>query len=111
MAYWKSRNTERIDFDPEKEYSDRELEILADQLLRDDAKAVNPDTGKQRGIGGKNPILFAEHEYARRRREIYNSLGVPDPEIVSGLYNRTHPAGRKVNSPEQRKASGASYYR
>lgn len=27
------------------------------------------------------------------------------------MYNRTHPAGRKVNSLEARKRHGASYYR
>lgn len=67
--------------------------------------------GKVKGIGGDDPILFEEHIYSRRRREIYNSIGVPDPSIVQGQYNRTHPQGRKVNSPEQRKKNGASYYR
>lgn len=67
--------------------------------------------GKMRGIGGNDPILFEEHFQARRRREIYTSLGTPDPSIVQGQYNRTHPQGRKVNSAEQRKKNGASYYR
>lgn len=67
--------------------------------------------GKIKGIGGDNPILFEEHIYSRRRREIYTTVGLPDPSIVQGLYNRTHPQGRKVNSPEQRKKNGASYYR
>lgn len=67
--------------------------------------------GRIKGIGGDNPILFEEHIYSRRRREIYTAVGMPDPSIVQGLYNRTHPQGRKVNSPEQRKKNGASYYR
>jgi len=67
--------------------------------------------GKARGIGGDDPILFEEHLQQRRRREIYNTTGVPDPSIKAGIYNRTHPQGRKVNSPEQRKRNGASYYR
>lgn len=67
--------------------------------------------GAVRGIGGENPILFEEHFQSRRRREIYNSLGSPDPSIVSGMYNRAHPQGRKINTPEARAKHGASYYR
>jgi len=67
--------------------------------------------GRARGIGGENPILFEEHLHSRRRREIYTTVGVPDPSIVSGIYNRTHPEGRKVNSKEQRKKNGASFFR
>ncbi len=67
--------------------------------------------GQVRGIGGDAPILFEEHIAARRRREIYTTAGTPDPEIVSGIYNRVHPQGRKVNSEEQRKKNGASFYR
>lgn len=67
--------------------------------------------GAVRGIGGDNPILFEEHFQSRRRREIYNSLGSPDPSIVSGIYNRAHPQGRKINTPEARAKHGASYYR
>jgi hypothetical protein len=67
--------------------------------------------GVARGIGGDNPILFEEHIQSRRRREIYTSLGTPEPEIVSGIYNRVHKDGRKVNSEEQRKRNGASFYR
>lgn len=67
--------------------------------------------GAVRGIGGENPILFEEHFQSRRRREIYNSLGSPDPSIVSGIYNRAHPQGRKINTAEARKKHGASWYR
>lgn len=67
--------------------------------------------GAVRGIGGEAPILFEEHFQSRRRREIYNSLGSPDPSIVSGMYNRAHPQGRKINSAEARKKHGASWYR
>ena len=67
--------------------------------------------GKARGNGGKDPILFEEHLKNRQRREIYTSVGTPDPEIVSGLFNRTHPQGRKVNSADQRRKHGASFYR
>lgn len=67
--------------------------------------------GKVKGIKGDAPILFEEHLYQRRRREIYTTIGTPDPSIVAGIYNRTHPDGRKVNSDAQRKKNGASYYR
>jgi hypothetical protein len=37
------------------------------------------------------------------------------PGVTAGdgqmMYNRTHPRGRKVNSVEQRKRNGASWYR
>jgi hypothetical protein len=67
--------------------------------------------GKMRGIDGDNPILFKVHIDSRKRREIYTASGTPDPEIVSGIYNRTHPQGRKVNSKEQRTKNGASFFR
>lgn len=67
--------------------------------------------GKSRGIAGKNPILFENHLQERRRREIYTKIGTPDPSIVQGMYNRTHPQGRKVNSNEQRRKNGASFFR
>lgn len=67
--------------------------------------------GKDRGIQGNNAILFEEHLQTRRKREIYTTVGTPDPSIVIGIYNRTHPQGRKVNSPEQRKKNGASFFR
>jgi hypothetical protein len=62
-----------------------------------------PGEGKERGIQGDNPILFEEHFQSRKRREIYTAQGTPDPSIVSGIYNRSHPNGRKINSEEQRK--------
>lgn len=67
--------------------------------------------GKARGIDGDDPILFANHLQDRRRREIYTSVGTPDPSISRGMYHRTHPQGRKVNTKEQRQRNGASFYR
>lgn len=153
-----NRTTELLpEFDPNRQYSQRELTELADEMLREDARSelcrecgergqhtgnvstmYNPDIcdgegnplivdwpevectnghvwfegeGAVRGIGGKDPILFEEHFQSRKRREIYNSLGAPDPSIVSGMYNRAHPQGRKINTPEARARHGASYYR
>lgn len=67
--------------------------------------------GKARSNSGENPILFEEHLKNRQRREIYTTVGTPDPGIVAGLFNRTHPQGRKVNSADQRRKHGASFYR
>lgn len=99
------------EFDSKATYSKRELEQMADQLLREDANEVDSETGKRRGIKGDNPILFADHIRTRQSREIGNKTGIPDPGIVRGIFNRTHPQGRKVNSEEARKRHGASYYR
>lgn len=115
MTGWKRRpnynRDERIEFEDGKDYNAKELEQLADQWLRDDARSVDEETGKERGIGGENPILFAEHLYQRQKREILNENGVPEPGLVQGIYYRAHPEGRKINSEEQRKRNGASYFR
>jgi len=114
MPGWKKRPFdpgEPIEYEEGKEYTPKELEQLADQLLRAHANSVDPDTGKKRGIGGEDPILFAQHLYERQKREILNENGVPEPSLVQGMYYRTHPEGRKVNSEEQRKKHGAAFYR
>lgn len=111
---WKSDEEEPIELEEDSvgsDFTNRQLELAADLLLREHAKEIDPETGKERGIGGHDPILFEDHLYQRRRREIQCASGTPDPEIVAGLYNRQHPQGRKVNSPEQRTKHGASYYR
>lgn len=88
-----------------------ELVLAFDELKCDNGHIWSPGEGKPRGIDGDNPILFEEHFQSRKRREIYTAQGTPDPSIVSGMYNRVHPQGRKVNSEEQRKRNGASFYR
>jgi len=115
LTGWKRRPSynkdERIEYEEGKTYTARELEQLANQFLRDDANSIDEETGKRKGIGGENPILFDEHIYQRQRREILNENGIPEPGLVKGLYDRTHPEGRKVNSPEARAKHGASWYR
>lgn len=153
---WKRDEEEVPVFEEGKAYTNRQIELMTDALLRDDARSeVCKDCGSRgtatgtvrssvqdirdqegnelsidfpeyrcsndhswyqgegeaRGIAGNNPILFEEHLQSRRRREIYPKNGTPDPEIVSGIYNRVHPQGRKVNSAEQRSKNGASFYR
>jgi hypothetical protein len=75
--------------------------------------------GQRRDIRGPNPILFESHLYNRKRREILVESGVPDPAFTldrfgkptEGIYNRSHPGGRKINTKAQREKNGASYYR
>lgn len=152
--YWQEE--EAPEYEEGKSYTNRQMELMADELLREDARAElcrtckqrGDETGKvearkqdavdmeghplflnfpeykcknghkwfkgeglARGIGGDNPILFEEHLQSRRRREIFPANGTPDPSIVAGIYNRTHPQGRKVNTEEQRKRNGASFFR
>lgn len=95
----------------EEHYTPGELDEMATEILRAHARTIDPETGKSRGIAGEDPILFEEHLYSRKRREIYNQNGVPDPSINEGMFWRTHPQGRKVNSDDQRKRHGASFYR
>lgn len=101
-------------FDAEKaargEYTATELDAFANQMLKEQAREIDPETGKRRGVRGENPILFPEHEHTRRRREILNDSGTPDPSIVAGIYYRAHPEGRKINTPEAR-SRGASFFK
>lgn len=109
---------DRVEFNPDKDYLERwetiggrnELEAIAYWLLRDDLDTVDEETGKKKGLRGKDPILFEEHIFQRRRREILNINGVPDPAIQAGVYWRPHQNGRTVNSEQARKA-GSGYYR
>lgn len=165
-------------YDPTQKYTKKELEELADVMLREDAnrelcrkcRDTDPDSipygyetgeiewqvrkgtdgmpaiddegntqyiafpelrcekghrwykgeGPRRDIRGKNPILFETHLYNRKRREIHVKDGIPDPAFTmdrwgkrptQGIYNRAHPQGRKINTPEQRAKNGASWYR
>jgi hypothetical protein len=89
-----------------------QLVVLFDQMCCEDGHTWWAGEGDVKGIGDKHgpAILFEEHFASRRKREIYTTIGTPDPSIVAGMYNRTHPQGRKVNSSEQRKKNGASFY-
>jgi hypothetical protein len=99
------------DGEPIVDNEGQQLYVDFPELQCDNGHVWYKGEGKSRGNGGKNPILFEDHLKNRQRREIYTSVGTPDPEIVSGLFNRTHPQGRKVNSKEQRSKHGASFYR
>jgi hypothetical protein len=85
-------------FDPSVKHSRERLDIYATAFL-----SVND-------VGSDDGVLFNEHLRERGKREIYNAHGFPEPNIVEGMYWRSHPSGRKVNSLEQRRANGTSYY-
>lgn len=93
-----------VTLDPDKVYSARELDEIASQILRADVRNGND-------IKNYPPILLEEHYKNRLKREIYNKEGTPDPAFGQGMYIRTHPEGRKVNSEESRKLRGSSFYR
>lgn len=74
--------------------------------------------GPRRDIRGENPILFEPHLYNRKRRELLAKEGVVDPAYTMdrwgkrpavGIYGRSHPLGRKVNSRKQRRDFGAGF--
>ena len=82
-----------------RRYSKYELSLMADELL-----------AGQHLLG--HPVFLTKDQLKqRRKREIYVSTGIPDPSVTSGLYWRTHPQGRKVNSDEQRQKNGSGFYR
>lgn len=91
------------DFDPDLEfvYSGRDLLLLAEKILLNDPKS--PDREPR--------ILFMDGLKRRTKHEIYTVEGTPDPSIVKGIYNRTHPNGLRISTEEQRRKNGASYYR
>lgn len=92
FAEWLEANP----FNPEARHTPESLDMYASALLAPTAS--------------KDGILLNCHLRERASREIYNANGLPDPNIVVGIYNRTHPAGRKFSTPEERK-SGRSFYR
>lgn len=100
------------EFDPNKTYTERELELYTNQILRADRN--------DRPEGPR--ILFQEHIEPDWRREVSPGWDTADGRVDSiitnstspdgqRMYNRQHPQGRKVNSEAQRTLHGASYYR
>ncbi len=116
MGGWNLRRKkpDYIEWDAEKAeaggYTKSELEIIADQMLKDHGNEIDPDTGKKRGLTkGDNPVLLYDHLRQRRRREILSNSGSVDPSAVSGLYWRADPKGRRINSQSARD-KGAAWY-
>ena len=106
-TYKKDMTKELPPFDPTRtDYSETELELYADKMLRE---------------AGRDPecvVLFQEHIEQRWRTELLPEVGTPDAAISNSsspdgqrMFGRQHPQGRKVNSAKQRKDNGASYYR
>lgn len=74
--------------DPVLDDEGEQLIVDFDELECENGHRWFRGEGMRRRLDGKNPILFESHLHNRRRREIYNSLGAPDPSIVAGMYNR-----------------------
>jgi hypothetical protein len=111
-SFRKDALAELPEFDPNRtDYTERELAMYSDMLLRAADKDFN-DAHED------CPVLFQEHIEPRWRKEVPVASGTPDATITRSLskdghtmYNRQHPQGRKVNSKEQRRDNGASYFR
>lgn len=108
-----------VDDNPLLDDEGNQLYLDFPELVCDKGHRWYKGEGPRRDIKGVNPILFQSHLYNRQRREIYVESGVPDPAFtmdrfgrpINGMYNRTHPDGRKVNTKGQRVKNGASFYR
>jgi hypothetical protein len=88
----------------------RQLAVVFHELACPEGHLWMEGEGKAKGFKGDNPVLLEEHLIARKRREIFCENGTPDPNIVAGSYNKTHPEGRRVNSDESRRVHGAAFY-
>ena len=89
-------------FDPalEFEYTPRELLLLAEKILIEDPKPWN-----------EIPYVMTLDRMKRlAKREIYCSSGTPEPHIVSGIFFRSHPNGRRLRSVEERRKQRKSWY-
>jgi hypothetical protein len=82
-------------------YTQRELHLLSEKMILEDPKPYDEPPY----------VLSAEQYRDRMRKEVYVANGVPDPSIAQGMYWRTHPQGRKVNTAVQRKVKGRGFYR
>jgi hypothetical protein len=100
--------------DPDSKYA-REafIEAFGEAMLRADIRKAEKPQPYQRSLG----ILFEGQLKKRRDREKRASEGVVDEIITAAgspdgqrIYNRSHPEGRRINSEEQRKEHGASFY-
>lgn len=100
---WQTIREEVPDYEEGIEYTRRELILLAEKILINDPKPKNEHPA----------ILLAPTYLDRAKREIFVTSGIPDPHIMSGLYWRTHPNGRKWWSKGDRvnTSLGRSFYR
>jgi hypothetical protein len=82
-------------------YNHKQLEWMADKMIFTDLEYI--PTGH---------ILSRDMWKRRKRHEIYTDLGAPDPNIVEGLYWRTHPQGIPWRTSEEMRADGGqSFYK
>jgi hypothetical protein len=88
------------EYHPGRSYTRNELEWMADFTIFEHP-SYQPD----------GTILSEGMWKSRLKHEIYSTRGTPDPNIVSGLYWRTHPQGLKWRTKEERKELKATFYK
>ena len=88
-------------------------DMFGEAMLRSDIRSQEKPQQYQRQLG----ILFEGQLKKRQQREKHGKNGVVDDTITQAgspdgqrIYNRSHPEGRRVNSDEQRREHGASFY-
>lgn len=87
-------------WDDQIDYTPDQLLLQAERIL-----CLDPTPFQEHPV-----ILRWDRLKERKKREIYNKNGIPDPSICQGMYWRAHPQGRKFNTSEKRKASALGFY-
>lgn len=87
---------------------DDRINYTADQLLLQAERILCSDPTP---LQEHPAVLRWDRLKERKKREIHNKNGVPDPSVCQGIYWRSHPQGRKLSTPEQRTAEkGGGFY-
>ena len=101
--------------DPKSKYASQHfIEQFGEAMLRTDInKAESPQRYQKHVVG----VKFESQLKKITSREKHSKSGVVDDTITSAgspdgqrIYNRSHPEGRRVNTEEQRKEHGSSYF-
>lgn len=115
---WKAQFDKRTG-EPIVDAEGEQLYVAFPEMICEEGHRWYKSEGLRRALDGPNPILFEAHLYNRKRRELLATDGVVDPAFTmdrwgkrptTGMYYRSHPQGRKTNTPEQRKQHGAGFY-
>lgn len=101
--------------DPSSKYSSSSfMEQFAEAMLREDINKQESPQRYQKHVLG---IKFDGQLKKIETREKHSKSGTVDDSITAAgspdgqrIYNRSHPEGRKVNTEEQRKEHGSSYF-
>lgn len=86
----------------------RELQAMGDEV---GSRTVEGKTLYWRA-DQEEPVWLSEDQLdSRGRREIYATVGVVDPSVHEGIYNRVYPDGGRQHNPTYGQGAGASFYR